>query len=88
MKPRKIKYTPSFIKSLKKLPKSQIKALEKQEKMFSGNIFDKRLKTHKLKGELSNFYALSISYHWRLVFHIEDKDVMVLDAIGTHEVYK
>lgn len=87
MKPKAIKYSPTFLKSLKRFPKSQVKYFGKKEKIFRENIFDKRLKTHKLKGELSNFYSFSISYHWRIVFHLEN-DVVVLDNIGTHQVYK
>lgn len=87
MKPKRINYSPNFLKALKKLPESQLKALKRQEKIFKEDIFDKRLKTHKLKGELSDFYAFSISYHWRIIFHIENKTV-VLDMLGTHEVYK
>lgn len=88
MKPKTIKYSSSFIKSLKRLPKSQLKALERQEKIFREDFFDKRLKTHKLKGELSEFYAFSVSFHWRIVFHIEDQQTVVLDFIGTHEIYR
>lgn len=87
MKPKKINYSPSFFKDLKKFPKSELKNLAKQEKIFKENIFDPRLKTHKLKGKLKEFYSFSISYHWRIVFHIK-KEVAILDNIGTHEVYK
>ena len=88
MKPKEVKYSPIFIKSLKSFPKSQLKFLVAQEQIFKENIFDPRLKTHKLKGKLSDFYSFSISYHWRIVFHIEDKGTIILDNIGTHEVYK
>lgn len=88
MKPKKIKYSPTFFKALKKFPKSQLKFLERQETIFKQNIFDPRLKTHKLSGELKNFYSFSISYHWRIVFHLEENGIVVLDNIGTHAVYK
>ncbi len=88
MKPRIIKYSPAFLKSLKKFPKSQVKFFDKKEKIFRENIFDKRLKTHKLRGELSSFYSFSVSYHWRIVFHLEGKDIVIFDNIGTHKVYK
>lgn len=88
MKPRIIKYSPTFLKSLKKFPKSQVRFLEKKEKIFRMDIFDRRLKTHKLRGELSEFYSFSISYHFRIVFHFEKADVIVFDNIGTHAVYK
>ncbi|MBI4035560.1 type II toxin-antitoxin system RelE/ParE family toxin [Candidatus Daviesbacteria bacterium] len=88
MKPKTVKYSYSFFKGLKRFPKNQLKFLSKQETIFRSNIFDPRLKTHKLKGELKEFYAFSISYHWRIVFHLEDEDTVVFDLIETHQVYR
>ena len=88
MKPKKIKYSSTFVKSLKKFPQSQLRNLAKQDKIFRDNIFDSRLKTHKLKGELKDFYSFSILYHWRVIFHFEDKDTVVFDNIGTHKIYR
>lgn len=90
MKPRQIeiRYTPAFLKSLRRFPKDKLKFLAEKEKIFRENPYDARLKTHKLKGELADFYAFSISYHWRIVFHFESDNVIVFDAIGTHEVYR
>lgn len=88
MKLKKINYSPTFLKSFKKLPKNQLKSLARQEKIFFQNPFDPRLKTHKLKGELKDSYSFSVSYHWRIVFHFEKDDTVALDVIGTHEVYK
>lgn len=88
MKPKTVKYSSSFFKDLKKFPKTQLKFLANKEKIFLENPFDPRLKTHKLKGELSEFYSFSISYHWRIVFHFEDEETIVFDAVGTHTIYK
>ena len=88
MKLKTLKYSPTFFKELKKLPKEQLRFLAKKEKIFVENPFDPRLKTHKLQGELSEFYSFSISYHWRIVFHFESESVVVLDSIGTHAIYK
>ena len=87
LKNRKNKYSSGFLKGLKKFPKSQLKFLEQKENIFRQDPFDPRLKTHKLKGKLSDFYSFSVSYHWRIVFHSEH-DVVIFDIIGTHEVYK
>lgn len=87
MKPRIIKYSPTFAKSLRKFPKSQVKYFDKKENIFREDMFDKRLKTHKLKGELSTFYSFSISYHWRIIFHLQG-DTVIFDNIGTHAIYK
>lgn len=83
-----IKYSPAFFKALRKFPKSQLKFLAQKEKIFLSDPFDPRLKTHKLKGELSDYYSFSISYHWRIVFHFENDRNVVFDIIGTHAVYR
>ena len=88
MKPKRIKYSSTFFKNLRKFPRSQLKLLTKQEQIFKQNIFDPRLKTHKLKGELTDFYSFSISYHYRIVFHFENKDTIVFDNVGTHKIYR
>ncbi|MDP3733201.1 MAG: type II toxin-antitoxin system YoeB family toxin [Candidatus Daviesbacteria bacterium] len=62
--------------------------VEQREEIFRKDPFDKKLKTHKLKGELKDFYSFSISYHFRIVFHFEGKDIIVFDNVGTHRVYK
>lgn len=87
MKVKRLKYSPLFLKALKKFPQTQLKFLSQKEKIFLQDPFDPRLKTHKLKGKLSEFYSFSISYHWRIVFHFE-KDAVVFDMIGTHGVYR
>ena len=84
----KIYYSGKFSKGYKKLPK-EIKLLaEEKENIFRVNPSDPRLKTHKLKGKLSDFYSFSISYHWRIVFHFEKDNTIIFDTIGTHEVYR
>ena len=51
------------------------------------NPSDKRLKFHKLTGKLKDFFAVSITYEYRIVFCF-DNDSMFLLAIGAHdEVY-
>ena len=83
-----IRYTSAFLKSLRKFPKSQVKFLSQKEKIFRKDPFDARLKTHKLKGELADFWAFSISYHWRVVFHFGSQETIIFDSIGTHEIYR
>ena len=87
MKPKQVKYSPEFVKSLKRLPKNQLKNLAQKEKIFLEDPFDPRLKTHKLKGKLEGFYSFNVSYHWRIVFHFTGENIY-LDTIGTHSIYK
>ncbi len=76
------------MKAYKKVPKQVKSATEVKEEIFRLNPFDPRLKTHKLKGELKDSYSFSVSYHWRIVFHFEKNDTVVLDMIGTHKIYR
>ena len=51
--------------------------------------FDPSLKTHRLKGELSEFYSCSLTYDYRIicVFLMQDETIVLID-IGSHdEVY-
>jgi len=53
------------------------------------NPFDPSLKTHKLKGELKEFYSCSLTHDYRIicVFLIQDETIVLVD-IGSHnEVY-
>lgn len=61
---------------------------EEKEKIFKENPFDTRLKSHKLRGKLKNFYSFSVAYKWRIVFHFEKGDTVGFDIIGTHAIYK
>lgn len=83
-----IRYTKKFSKEYRKLPK-EIKLLsEKREDIFRTDPFHPSLKTHKLKGKLKDFYSFSIAYSWRVVFHFSNEDTIILDTIGTHEIYR
>lgn len=56
--------------------------------LFIKNPFDKRLRTHKLSGELKDCWAFSINYKYRIVFEFIDDNTALLIDIGTHdEVY-
>jgi len=48
--------------------------------------FDNSLKTHKLKGNLSDYHACSLTYQYRIILTIEIKDEeIILVNIGTHD---
>ena len=84
----KIYQTTKFAKEYTKLPLEVKLLAEKREEIFRHNPFGKRLKTHKLKGKLGEFYSFSITYQYRLVFHFKNKETVVFDNIGTHEIYR
>ena len=48
--------------------------------------FENSLKTHKLKGNLSDYHACSLTYQYRIILTIEIKDEeIILVNIGTHD---
>jgi mRNA-degrading endonuclease YafQ of YafQ-DinJ toxin-antitoxin module len=88
----RLKQTDSFERRAKKFFKKHRDLLDRFQVVTSKltlNPFDKSLKTHKLKGILSDKYACSLNYEYRIILIIEviDKEVYLID-IGTHdEVY-
>jgi mRNA-degrading endonuclease YafQ of YafQ-DinJ toxin-antitoxin module len=56
-------------------------------KILSQDVNDTRVKTHKLSGNLKEFFACSVNYSIRIVFKY-DHEYIYLETVGTHdEVY-
>ena len=55
--------------------------------LFLSDPFDVRLKTHKLSGRLSGYFAFWIDYRYRIIFSIIGK-IVRLHAVGTHVIYE
>jgi mRNA-degrading endonuclease YafQ of YafQ-DinJ toxin-antitoxin module len=78
----------TFNKYRNNLSETDRNKLRKLFEIFRENAFDSKLRTHKLKGALSDYYAFSISYSDRIVFRILDDGGVLLVDIGSHdEVY-
>lgn len=90
MKPKYILYDFAFEKKFNKykaqLTDAERKRLRERLEIFKGDVFDKRLKTHKLRGSLRNYYAFSISYSNRIVFKILDDEGVYFIDVGSHDV--
>lgn len=74
---RVLKRDPSLIDAVKG-------TLQKLEE----DAFHPQLRTHKLKGRLEGSWACSAGYDLRIVFHFvrqEDNEIIVLEAVGSHE---
>jgi addiction module RelE/StbE family toxin len=86
----KIEFSNPFKKSFKKtVSKNTDIAFVVMQKLFimSQDINHPSLKLHKLKGELNNYYAISIEYDLRIILEISN-DKIILINIGSHdEVY-
>ena len=83
----KILYLQKFEREYRKLPPQIKDAAEEKEKIFRKNPFDSRLKTHKLHGELNEFWAFSINYQYRIIFDFADKNTVRFYTVGKHDIY-
>jgi len=84
----RIIYSPNFLRNYDSLPEAIKVKAEKRESIFCKNLFDKRLKTHKLSGKLADFWSFSVDYHYRIVFELKDENIVIFHKIGNHSVYR
>lgn len=87
MEIKNIYYSSHFAKAFKALPSKIKKQAIEKEKIFRRDCFDKKLKTHKLKGNLENYWAFSVNYSYRILFEFDKNNANFID-IGTHSIYK
>jgi len=84
----KILYSSKFAREYRKLPLKIKKIAEEKEKIFRKNPFDPRLKTHKLKGSLKDFFSFSIDQKYRIIFEFIGSDTVWFHSVGEHSIYK
>ncbi|MBC8487374.1 MAG: type II toxin-antitoxin system mRNA interferase toxin, RelE/StbE family [Bacteroidetes bacterium] len=81
----------AFIRIIKKWRKKHpdlIKIFEKRILIFIEDPYHPLLKTHRLSGNLKGYWAISITYQYRLVFRFLSQNKVLLIDLGTHdEVY-
>jgi mRNA-degrading endonuclease YafQ of YafQ-DinJ toxin-antitoxin module len=82
-----ILYSPKFSRQYKKLTREIKEKFEEKEIIFRSNPFDSSLKTHKLNGELKDYWSFSINYEIRVIFIFHDADTIRLELIGDHDIY-
>ena len=93
---RQLVLTPKFKRAYRKFVSRNAKLQKRIEntlRQMEEDVFDPKLGTHSLKGELLGLKACSCGYDCRIVFSIEtdqkiQDEVIILLDIGTHdEVY-
>jgi len=81
-------YSSGFERAYEELELVIKKKAERRVEIFCGDVFDKRLGTHKLHGKLKEFWAFSIDDKNRIAFKfLDDRAVIFLD-VGDHDIYK
>lgn len=84
-------FTPQVTEKLKQIKKNQPKLyrkIQKQLLLFITNPKHPSLRTHKLKGNLSNTWSISIERNFRMLYYLSNEK-LVFFMIGTNdEVYR
>ena len=76
------------LKQIKQKQPQLFKKIQKQLKFFKENIKHPSLRTHKLKGNLSNTWSISIEGNIRLIYSIKNNEAIFF-KLGNHdEVYR
>ncbi len=87
----KFSFEPELFRKIQAINKTNpklSKKIQKQLKFFSENPKYPSLKTHKLKGGLSELWSISIEGNIRMIYYLSDKEAIFFE-IGTHdEVYR
>ena len=84
----KIFYTKKFEREYKKLSKEIKLKVEARESIFRRNPYDPTLKTHKLSGELKDFWSFSVDFKYRIVFEFIEDGNIFFHSVGDHDIYR
>ena len=60
----------------------------KKRILFYQNPFSRQLRTHKLQGDLKNYWSFSITHSYRVVFKFINKDIALFYDIDDHRIYQ
>lgn len=82
-----IVYTPTFIKTYKKLSKELQEEAREKIALFQKNPTLPSLKSHKLKGKLKGYWSFWVNYKYRIIFEYDTKNTVALLEIGDHDIY-
>lgn len=91
---RKLLKSPGFLRTLRRFAKrhpQSTSAIRATFQLLQQDAFDPRLRTHKLKGELTGTWSCSAGYDLRIVFEFVESngtEAILLLSVETHdEVY-
>ena len=88
-----IKYTSSFLASLKKAHVTTRRQVKKRMLRFAKNPNDPQLHNHSLKREYEGYYSVNITSDYRAIYKkgekVDNERVVYFTSLGTHkELYR
>lgn len=82
-----IKTVTYFDRCYKKLPQKIKEKAKEREQIFREDVFDPRLRTHKLHGKNKDSWVFWIDHAYRIKFiFLAEEEILFLD-VGTHDIY-
>lgn len=84
----KVKYSPSFLATVKKTNVRIRKSLKERIDLFSKDPHNPQLNNHPLRNKFQGFISIDISSDWRAIYEevlIGDETVAYFIALGTHK---
>jgi addiction module RelE/StbE family toxin len=86
------RFSKSFQKRYRKAPHSIQVAFQKKLQIFHSDLYDPKLRNHKLKGEYSFYRSIDVTGDWRALYReLQEEHSLVafFDELGTHsQLYK
>lgn len=83
----KVSAASRFLRRARKLKEPQASMHRAALRRFAADPRDPLLRTHKLKGELADYWAFSVDDDLRVVFRWEGEEVFLVNLGSHHEVY-
>jgi len=77
-----------FKRSFKQMPPRIKEDFSKKIEIFKKHPFDPSLHTHRLSGNLEDYYGFYLHDGFRVLFVFEELDHVLLVNIGSHDDYK
>lgn len=84
----KINRSSRFKRSFKKLPPRIQNDFNQKIKIFFQDPFHPSLHTHKLSGNLADYYGFYLKDGFRVLFDFEEPGLVLLVNVGSHDDYK
>lgn len=83
----KINRSTRFKRSFKKLPPHVQDDFDQKIKIFFSSPFHPSLRTHRLSGNLADYYGFYLQDGFRVIFEFVEADSALLVNIGSHDDY-
>jgi mRNA interferase YafQ len=80
----RVRASSKFLRRARKLRPPRDELLRAALGRFASDPHDPLLRTHKLQGDLSDYWAFSVDDDLRVLFR-RDGDVLFLVSLGTHD---